>query len=157
MLKCTKILTYDDTHEKLLPQTKRVHNQPALLFTSVPCLIMFSRRQNVKVFEEDQDGNWGWLCYEHLVSSGKSPNSTYRFTVAHYAVHDAKGLPQVWMPSVLRRVVSATKRAACNGEQSLEWLLPKHRITKLHTGVRPWPASGCLVVSAPSAIMLPNV
>lgn len=36
-------------------------------------------------------------------------NGTYRFAVAQNAVHDAEGLPQIWMPRVFQGIKSTTE------------------------------------------------
>lgn len=47
-------------------------------------------------------------------------NGTYRFAVAQNAVHDAEGLPQIWMPRVLQRIKSTTERTSCLEKEIFE-------------------------------------
>lgn len=40
-------------------------------------------------------------------------NGSYSFAVTQNAVHDAEGLPEIWMPRVLQRIKSTTEQTSC--------------------------------------------
>lgn len=51
----------------------------------------------------------------HLLpeTGGEERSTTYRFALALDAVHDAEGLPQVWVPCVLQGIKPTSERTSC--------------------------------------------